>query len=263
MDRGAALVSDAWQRLEDELARWRAAGRRVEFWWRDDDAAQWTPALAQLVGLAQRFAVPLALAVVPSSAEAALFAQLPDAVSVLQHGVDHRNRGAAGAKRTEFAAEARPEEAVARIAAGAARLAALAGPLWSAVFAPPWNRLPEALAERLPQAGLRGLSRFGPRACARPAPGLVQVNTHVDLVAWRGERGFVGTQAALEQAVGHLAARRLGRADPEEPTGWLTHHLQHDAATWRFLEQLFERSCAASAVHWSSARTLFAQAAPA
>jgi len=88
----------------------------------------------------------------------------------------------------------------------------------------------------------------------------VQVNTHVDLVAWRGERDFVGTQAALEQAVGHLAARRLGRADPEEPTGWLTHHLQHDAATWRFLEQLFERSCAASAVHWSSARTLFAQA---
>lgn len=258
MDRGAAMVSEDWALLGDELARWRDAGREVEFWWRDDDAVQWTPALAQLVGLARRCDVPLALAVVPSSAESALFAQLAEDVCVLQHGVDHRNRGAPGAKRAEFVPQERPEDAVARIAAGCVRLASLAGPRWTAAFAPPWNRMPEALAARLPAAGLRGLSLFGPRQRARPSPGLAQVNTHVDLVAWRGDRGFVGVQAALAQAVRHLAARRTGSADRDEPTGWLTHHLQHDAAAWRFLEQLFESTREAPAVRWLSARTLFA-----
>jgi len=253
-------VSAEWNRLRDELARWRDAGREVEFWWRDDDAVQWTPALAQLLELARRYDVPLALAVVPSSAEAALFAQLTDEVRVLQHGVDHRNRSTAGAKRAEFVPQERTQDAVARIAAGRARLASLAGPRWTATFAPPWNRMPQALAERLPGAGLHGLSLFGPRQRARPAAGLVQVNTHVDLVAWRGDRGFVGVQAALEQAVRHLAARRAGSADRDEPTGWLTHHLQHDRATWRFLEQLFERTREAPAVRWLSAGTLFAPA---
>jgi hypothetical protein len=259
MDRGAALVSADWNSLRDELAHWQDAGREVAFWWRDDDAVQWTPALARLVGLARRFDVPLALAVVPSSAERALFARLADDVCVLQHGVDHRNRSTAGAKRAEFVPEERPEDAVARIAAGGARLAALAGPRWTATFAPPWNRMPEALAARLPGAGLRGLSLFGPRARARPLPGLVQVNSHVDLIAWRGDRGFVGVKAALAQAVEHLAARRRGSADRDEPTGWLTHHLQHDAATWRFLEQLFECTREAGAVRWLSAGRLFAQ----
>ncbi|MDX1377115.1 MAG: hypothetical protein R3357_16235, partial [Burkholderiales bacterium] len=145
-------------------------------------------------------------------------------------------------------------------AAGARSLAARAGPRWAAAFAPPWNRIPDALAAQLPQAGLCGLSTFGPRIRARPAPGLAQVNTHVDLVAWRGDRGFVGAQAAIEQALRHLAARRARRADPDEPTGWLTHHLQHDAAAWRFLERLFEST--REAARWLSARALFAREAP-
>ncbi len=258
MDRGTAVVSDPWQRFDDELARWRDAGRGLQFWWRDDDAVQWTPALARLVGLARRFDIPLALAVVPAGAEAALFTQLDDGVSVLQHGVDHGDRSAGDEKRAEFSLQEPPAEAVARIAAGRKRLAGLAGARWSAAFAPPWNRLPAALVARLPQAGLRGLSQFGARAQAQPAPGLVQVNTHVDLIDWRGDRGFVGEQAALAQAVRHLAARRSGAADADEPTGWLTHHRQHDAATWRFLERLFEHTRENGALRWLHARTLFA-----
>lgn len=254
----AGTVSAAWGMLHDELARWRDAGRRVQFWWRDDDAARWTPAAERLIALARTMQVPLALAVVPQSAEAQLFAQLEGEVCVLQHGVDHRNRAAPGERRSEFTPAEPLEAAAARIAAGRKRLAELAGPRWLDVFAPPWNRLPEALAARLPAAGLRGLSRFGPRARPRPAPGVLQVNTHVDLVNWRGDRGFVGAPAALEQAVRHLAACRCGEADRDEPTGWLTHHLQHDAAGWDFLTTLLERTRADPCVRWVSARTLFA-----
>ena len=41
----------SWQVLDDELAAWAAAGQRATFWWRDDDAAEDCPDLAQLLDL--------------------------------------------------------------------------------------------------------------------------------------------------------------------------------------------------------------------
>jgi hypothetical protein len=68
--------------------------------------------------------------------------------------------------------------------------------------------------------------------------GLRLVNVHADLVDWRGDGGFIGEAAALGLVLRHLGNRRLGRADVDEPTGILTHHLVQDAATERFLSKL-------------------------
>ena len=40
-----------WDRLSIELDAWSAAGRAAEFWWRDDDAIDTTPALDRLLSL--------------------------------------------------------------------------------------------------------------------------------------------------------------------------------------------------------------------
>jgi hypothetical protein len=251
------MVSAAWRGLADELARWSDAGREVDMWWRDDDAARQTPALDRLLRLAADAGVALALAVVPETAEAAMLSGLGAGVSVLQHGTDHRNRAATGEKKTEFSASESPEEALARLAAGRARLESLAHGRALAVLVPPWNRLPASLAPRLPAAGYRGLSTFGARKAAWPVAGLAQVNTHVDLVAWKAGRGFVGEAEALAVAVRHLAARRSSSADAREPTGWLTHHALHDEAAWRFLERLFQATSRAPGVRWRRAGDLF------
>lgn len=250
-------MSAAWQALADELARWRDAGRAAEFWWRDDDAARPGPALARVLGLSARHAVPLALAVVPLETGAELPLALAPRVAVIQHGTDHRNRAGPGEKKTEFPASEPAAAAIERLAAGRLRLAALAGGRFVPVLAPPWNRLPEHFAPWVRAAGFRGLSRYGARAAARPAPGLLQVNTHVDLIAWQAGRGFAGEEAALGAAVRHLAAKRSGDADAGEPTGWLSHHLVHDDAAWAFLERLFETLCEAPGLRWRSAEDLF------
>ena len=125
------------------------------------------------------------------------------------------------------------------------------------VLAPPWNRVHPALAASLGAAGYWGLSTYGAR---KPVPGewgLVQVNTHVDIIDWKGTRGFVGEAPALGQAVRHLAARRVGAADASEPTGWLTHHAVHDEGDWSFLEKLFEVTRAIPGVRWHAVRELF------
>lgn len=254
-------MSPAWRVLAAEIGRWRDAGRIVDFWWRDDDATNLTPALARMLALAAETEIPLALAVIPEGADPALFSVLGSGIDVLQHGVDHRNRAAQGEKKTEFPAKEPGEAALARLAEGKRRLAALAGNRSLDVLAPPWNRLASQVLPRLAAGGFRGLSCYGSRSAAQPVPGLAQVNTHVDLIAWKSGRGFIGEEMALSLATRHLEARRRGTADPDEPTGWLTHHACHDEAAWSFLARLFEALRAQKDVRWRRARDLFAGAA--
>ena len=249
-------MSAAWQSFADEIARWRDAGRVADFWWRDDDATQPTAALVRLTTLAAEAEVPLGLAVIPDGAEPALFANLGPNVAVLQHGVDHRNRAAEGEKSPEFPATEPRASARQRLALGRARLQELAGTQLLPVLVPPWNRISAALLPGLLELGFRGYSTFAPRA-AEVVDGLRQVNTHVDLIAWRRGRGFVGEEKALAEAIEHLAARRTGAADAAEPTGWLTHHAVHDEALWSFLARLFEQTRDRPGVRWLSPAEVF------
>jgi len=250
-------VSAAWQLLFDEIARCADSGRAAEFWWRDDDAAQPSAALSRLLTLSESTATPLALAVIPLQVDEEIFRNLGRRIAVLQHGADHINRAGPGEKKTEFAASEPPAEALARLAAGRRRLQVRAGAHFLPVLAPPWNRLPDGLAALLGAAGFTGVSQFGARRLAEAARGVRQVNTHVDVVAWRAGRGFVGVDEALAAAVGHLTAKRLGEADPWEATGWLTHHAVHDAAAWAFLERLFESTRDLPGVAWRRPEEIF------
>ena len=109
------------------------------------------------------------------------------------------------------------------------------------VFVPPWNRMGDDAAAALPAAGYRMLSGYR----GRPEGPLPRLDTHVDLIDWRGGRRFAGAEAVLGALVDVLAARRRaqdlqdlrGLRGPR-PTGVLSHHLVHDAAAWRFLEDL-------------------------
>lgn len=265
----AVSESASWAGLERELDAWAAAGRTASLWWRDDDACRATPALERLVATAAgggtAEATPLALAVIPLAAEpelASLVAAAPG-VAVLQHGYAHQNHAGRTEKKMELGAHRPFERTLADIATGWQRLEELFGTRLLPVMAPPWNRIAPRLAAMLPGIGITGLSAFGPRQVAEPWPGLRQINTHIDIIDWKGTRGFAGAPAALAAAAGHLAARRAGRADAAEPTGLLTHHLVHDEGCWAFVAEFRARTAAHPAVRWISARDGFADAAAA
>ena len=254
-----------WSDLERELDAWADSGRQATLWWRDDDAVEPTPALARLLALSRDHQVPLALAVIPALAVPALATVLLDhsTVTPVQHGYAHRNHAAARAKGGELGA-ARPAGKSAReLSLGWRRLGALFGAAALPVLVPPWNRIDSGLVPQLPRLGFRGLSTYGARAAAEPAPGLVQVNTHLDIIDWRGSRGFVGEQKALGQLISHLHARRVRSVDPAEPTGLLTHHLAHDADAWGFIAALLPRIGRHRAGRWLAPREVFSAAAEA
>ena len=252
-------MSTGWDDLERELDAWQAAGRSATLWWRDDDARAVSPALDSLLAVGRASGTPLALAVIPAGAGASLADRLADEplVTIVQHGFDHADHARPGEKKIEFAPHRPLDEMRSALADGRERLQALFGGRALAVLVPPWNRVADAVVDALPAIGFTGLSAFGRRAKAFAAPGVRAANAHVDIVDWRGGRRFVGERQALAQAVGHLRERRGGAADGEEPTGLMTHHLDHDAESWEFIAAFVARTSAHPAARWLSAEAVF------
>jgi hypothetical protein len=254
----------SWKHLSEELDAWATAGRSATLWWRDDDAVEPSPELARLLALAAARDLPLALAVIPARASEALaewLAAHPARPALLQHGYAHQNHARKEEKKAELGAQRPANVVLEELARGWGRMTALFGETWTPVLVPPWNRIAERLVAELAGVGFRGLSTQGPRAAEEPAPDLVQVNTHLDIMHWPPPRGFLGEAESLEILVAQLRARRLGAADAAEPTGLLTHHPAHDAAAWAFLEKLLDRLAGHPAVRFIEAGEAFAKVA--
>lgn len=247
----------AWARFETALRRLEDEGAEVEFWWRDDDAATSTPALERLLALAARHGAPLALAVVPRALDPSLPARLATEtdVSILVHGLAHRNHAPPGVKKAEFGDD-RPLEVLASEAAEGLRLAqSVFGERASPVFVPPWNRIGERAAAILREAGYHGLSAFSGPQSGAGAGSLIRIDTHCDPVDWRGSRGLCDPEDLLEALARTL--KEVASGARAGPVGLLTHHLVHDEDVWTFLDQLLRRLTSSRALRFRRADMLF------
>jgi len=239
-----------WSALGATLDAVAARGEAIRLWWRDDDAGRDRPALGRLLDIAEARGVPLALAVVPAWLESRAQAEIAASsrASVLQHGYAHVNHAPAGAKSIELGGRD-PALIQGELERGREVLREAFGALFLAVLVPPWNRIDPGLVDRLSDWGFIGLSGFGPRPAGVRADGLVQANTHLDPVDWRGTRRFTGETAAL--------GRLLEVLGGDEPIGILSHHLVMDEAAWDFLEQLLTLTGQHPGVRWCTAGEIF------
>lgn len=225
-----------WSPLTAELAIWRAQGRSLPIWWRDDDAIAPTVALERLAKLAEALTLPVHLAVIPKLAQPSLpaFTNAQDGIVPVVHGWQHISHAPEGAKKAEFG---HPRGTAASDAARALeRMQSLFADRLLPIFVPPWNRLDAGLLPTLAQAGYAGISTYLPRKARVAVPGLVQINTHIDPIFWRGGRGLVPASEQIAHIVQLLQDRRHGVTDGQEPLGFLTHHLVHDAEIWEFTQ---------------------------
>ena len=245
-----------WTDLSEEAAHWSQAGRVAELWWRDDDAAGVSPALERLLAIHRDSGVPVALAVVPAQATQALADRLAGepGVDLLQHGYAHVNHAAPGDKKVELGTERPAMLVLGELGTGQMALERLFGTRPLPVLVPPWNRIAPVLVPTLPEIGFAGLSTFGARRRTHPVKGLLEVNTHVDLIDWKGGRGFVGEAAALDALVSALARARISG----EPVGVLSHHLAMDGGAWDFLRSMWERALKMPGLRVRPAHELFA-----
>ncbi|MET0943475.1 MAG: polysaccharide deacetylase family protein [Mesorhizobium sp.] len=226
---------DVWQPLLRALDRWNRAGRRAEFWLRDDDAIEPTEPLDRLLDLTARFEVPVMLAVIPAFTGEPLAHRLAEApyASIAVHGWSHQNHAPAGEKKQELGAHRPREVVLGELSRGLSLLADLHQKRALPILVPPWNRIDDGLIAELPRLGFTALSVYGP---AKPAS-IKMINTDVDLMDWHGTRGCRAHADLVRDVVAQLDESFDGA---NRTVGLLCHHLVHDEQAWAFLERLFE-----------------------
>lgn len=245
-----------WNPVEEELSRWSGLGRRCAFWLRDDDAVAAGPQLDRLLRRCATAGIPLGLAVIPAEAGRSLADALADQphAAVLVHGWAHADHAAPGARKCEFGPERPADLRQVEAERGLSVLRALFGGRLFPLFVPPWNRMAADMPVRLAAAGYRAVSAFG--TPPRERGGVAWINTHLDLIDWRGGRSAVPPAALLDTLCRELRERREGRRDPHEPIGLLTHHRVHDEAIWNLLDRLLDRLAGHPAVEWPAVGAL-------
>ncbi|MDB5665846.1 polysaccharide deacetylase family protein [Cypionkella sp.] len=220
-------MTDALMRALDLRA---ASENPARLWLRDDDAISPSQNLDTLLGLTEAADVPVTLAVIPACSGQPLAARLAMAahVSVAVHGWAHTNHAPASEKKQELGAHRSVPQVLDELSRGFAHLSRLHQHQFTPVLVPPWNRISPLVVAELPALGVRALSVFGPETQA-PLP---LINTHVDVIDWRGTRSGRPDAELMDEIA---AAMARGNA----PIGLLTHHLVHDAQVWGFLARLF------------------------
>jgi hypothetical protein len=223
-----------WSPLVNELAKWRHEELHLPIWWRDDDAIAATPALDRLAALATDAQIPIHIAVIPDLLTPSLAPTIeahPYLIPVI-HGWRHMSHAPEGQKNAEFG-HPRPE-ATEELVQALQKMRTHFSAQLVKLFVPPWNRISPDLLPVLVANNYTGISTFGPRKNAKTAQGLVQINTHIDPIFWRGDRGLVDPDTLVQGITKTLQDRRMGRTDIQEPLGLLTHHLVHTEDVWDF-----------------------------
>ena len=234
-------------RLIESLHKKAASGSPVYFWLRDDDAIEPGDMLDRLLELTETFEVPLTLAVIPAHTGDALAQQLAasEHVSVAVHGWSHTNHAAADEKKQELGNHRPIDEILAELSNGYTQLSQLHRSGFVPLLVPPWNRIAPEIVDRLSELGFTAVSTFGDEK----STALLSVNTQVDIIDWKGNRGG---RPAID-----LEAEIIDCLEKDRSfIGVLTHHLVHDEAAWQFLQQLFEATKDHPGARWVSIKEL-------
>jgi len=214
----------------------------VDFFLRDDDAGWEDQRLHALLGIVERWALPIDLAIIPRALaprlaeELALRSAASEArLGLHQHGLAHANHERSG-RKCEFG-PAR-ERAAQRddIRAGREQLEAALPGLVQPIFTPPWNRCTRITGEVLRALGFQVLSRHaseGPLGIR----GLAEIPVAVD---WSHAKR-AGVRLSLSE-LGELAAAEVHRGGP---VGVNLHHAVMDRQELARFDDL----CALLATH--------------
>ena len=228
---------EPWQALDDEVAQWATP---PALWLRDDDATGPAPAVATLLDVCAAARVPVCLATIPAFLDpefAPWLASHAAATTVVPHGLGHKNHAPEGQKKAEFGDHRLIEEISTDLRDGFDRTQDAFGPRFRPIFVPPWNRLGSRAGEALAGTGYTALSA---KSTPLEVTDITVIDVHIDIIDWRGTRGYGGDRPILGALRSRLAALRA-EGKENEPTGILTHHAVHDPAAWTFLKTLFSR----------------------
>jgi hypothetical protein len=222
---------------------------------RDDDGGWNSRALHALLAVTASRGVPVAVAVIPDAADAALGQALrrTDAllVALHQHGRAHVNHETVG-RKCEFGPSRSAEQQRDDIVAGRNRLRDLLGDRLEPIFTPPWNRCTAATVRCLAELDFELLSRDSSASAFDDEP-IAELPVSLD---WTGRSGA----NAGAEAWGQTIARAV--QDAERPVGLMLHHAVMSRTDLDLVAELLDVLTPHPAIALSTMRALGAARAP-
>jgi len=242
------------KKLLETLDSFADRGAAADLWLRDDDATEPTPALDKLLALSKGYAVPMTLAVIPQPTGEALATRLESSerIDIAVHGWAHRNHAGPAEKKRELGLHRPKDIVLAELQTGLEKLQNLFPSRFTPMLVPPWNRIDPDIVDGLSSLGYQALSVYGPE---KAAP-IHLLNTHVDIIDWRGTRGGKDHDLLFAETAERMVVAEQGT----RTTGILTHHLDHDETAWAFLDRLFSLTANHPGCRWRSAGSLVKKA---
>lgn len=244
------------KQLLDTLDEFASLNVVADLWLRDDDATQPGAALERLIALSAEFSVPMTLAVIPEPSGELLAHRLAETsgIDVAVHGWAHRNHAGLAEKKRELGMHRPLDVVLDELRRGFDKLRLLHGARFTPMLVPPWNRIDDEVIAELPQIGFKALSVYG----AEKMSTVPLLNTHVDVIDWRGTRGGKDHDMLFAETVACMREALLTGG----MTGILTHHLDHDESVWAFLQRLFSLTVDHPGCRWRSSGRWLAEISP-
>jgi hypothetical protein len=175
-------------------------------------------------------------------------------VTIIQHGIDHVNRAKANERiRYEMPTEWDALEIAIRL--DATRLQGMPNSI--PMFVPPWHAVHPCLETALRTTGFEGWSAYG--GDIQQSGELVRIDVHLEVLRWKADVRFRG-EGRFMRRLTRLARERRRTDRLTEPIGILTHHLEHDGASWVFLERFIPWVSGNAAIDWRSLPELLEEA---
>ncbi|MEQ8586650.1 MAG: polysaccharide deacetylase family protein [Thalassobaculaceae bacterium] len=229
--------------LSRHLDAREAAGRPLALWWRDDDLETPSDALSVCLAALDAAGIAAAFAAVPAGLTPAAVAALGGSRVVLfVHGWAHVNHAGADEKKSEFGANRPLADRLAEIARGWDRVREIGGDRAVPCFVPPWNRIGDDLLPALSGTGIGALSAFASPKRRPPAASVPRLDTHLDLIDWRGSGAPISGEA--------LATRIVQHDGVDGPVGILSHHRVTGPGAWADWRPVLRLLSAHPTVRW-------------
>lgn len=231
--------------LTASLDRRAEVDRPLALWWRDDDLETPSPELSLCLDALSEAGIAAAFAAIPSGLTAAAVEALDGTGSVLFiHGWAHTNHAPPGGKKCEFGTSRPRADRLTEIMRGRERLREIGGDRAIACLVPPWNRIGEDLLPALASTGIAALSAFASPKRPAPAASVPRLDTHIDLIDWRGTGKPISGAA--------LGAEIIRHDGVDGPVGILSHHRVTDRGAWTDWKPILRLLSDHPAVRWLS-----------
>ncbi len=216
--------SDKWETLINLLKV-----KKVNFWFRDDDAGVDNCSLIHLIEFMNNLNINILIAAIPKETDDNLAIKLKkySNIRIGQHGYSHNNYSKE--EQSEYPENRNEELVKSEIIRGRDKLKDLFGNKFINVFIPPWFEIDKKFQKIIKRENFVAMSNYWGNHINEF--NLIEANCQVDLVDWDIAYTFGGEEFVLNQIINELE-------NDSSNIGILLHHERMGEESYSFLNKL-------------------------